>query len=337
VNHICPTNHAVIYKHAGADATQSYATVHPPNLISSTLPASKRIGVMDDSTSDDSWNTQHNIRIRKQKIKTLPDLSTVINSHDFEDVALKNLSQRAWAFYSSAATDLITHRSNRSFLDRILFRPRGLVDVGRISVKTSILGNDVSMPIFISPAALAKLAHPDGELGLARAAVKSGIPICVSTNASYGLEDIVKASKSAATDGKVANVFFQLYVNKDRSNSERLLRLAESIGIKAIFLTIDAPDRGKREADERVVIEDNVHVPMAGVNTGKMSSGGLAKNTGQFIDDTVTWDDIAWIRQHTTLPLLVKGVQSAHDAKRAMDMGLQGILVGNHGGRCLDT
>lgn len=331
------TDNTVVYKHAGADATQSYNSVHPPSLISSTLPPSKRIGVIDDSTKDDLWNTQIVARRSPETQQTLPDLNTVINSHDFETVASKHLSKRAWAFYSSAATDLITHRANRSFLDRIFFRPRGLVDVSRISVKSTILGNDVSMPLFVSPAALAKLAHPDGELGLARAAVRSGIPICVSTNASYGLEDIVAAAKSVATDGKVANVFFQLYVNKDRSKSERLLRLAERIGVKAIFLTIDAPDRGKREADERIVVDENVHVPMAGVNTGKKSTGGLAKNTGLFIDDTVTWDDIAWIKKYTGLPLLVKGVQSAYDAKKAMEMGLQGIVVGNHGGRCLDT
>jgi L-lactate dehydrogenase (cytochrome) len=154
----------------------------------------------------------------------------------------------------------------------------------------------------------------------------------ISTNASYSLLDIAQSAP------KGTPLFFQLYVNKDRSKSAALLAQAEKLGVKAIFLTIDAPDTGKREADERVRSDQSFHVPMTGASISDSNkSSGVARTTGAFIDNGLTWEIVPWIRQYTKLPLVIKGVQSVHDARRAMEMGCEGIVVSNHGGRCLDT
>ena len=154
----------------------------------------------------------------------------------------------------------------------------------------------------------------------------------ISTNASYSLQDIARDAP------KGTPLFFQLYVNKERHKSEALLAQAEELGVKAIFLTIDAPDTGKREADERVRTDQSFHVPMTGASTSNDNKySGVAKTTGAFIDNGLTWDIIPWVRKCTKLPLVIKGIQSAHDARKAMEMGCEGIVVSNHGGRCLDT
>lgn len=222
-------------------------------------------------------------------------------------------------------------RANRSLLDQIWFRPRGLIDVSTINTRSKILGIDVDIPLFIAPAAFAKLAHPEGEKALARAAATKGIVQCISTNASFSVKEIVEAAPAGTP------FFFQLYVNRERQKSAELLKQCEELGVRAIFLTIDAVDPGKREADERSRVEAGVQVPMTGASTRIDAKGaGLARTTGSFIDNAVTWDDIKWIRSCTSLPLVLKGVQGASDARRAMEHGCEGILVSNHGGRCLD-
>lgn len=134
--------------------------------------------------------------------------------------------------------------------------------------------------------------------------------------------------------------FFQLYVNKDRAASEVLLKDAENNGMKGVFVTIDGPVQGKREADERVKVESTTvaSAAISGVTGGNDSrGGGLGRTMGTYIDASFSWDDIAWLRRATKLPIVVKGVQTAEDAVLAMRYGCDGILISNHGGRNLDT
>lgn len=170
----------VITKHAGLDASSSYNSIHSPSLISKTLGPSKRKGTIDASTDIDLLKpppTEESQPVLE--IGAKPPLSTLINSYDFEAVAEKVLTKKAWAFYSSAATNLVTRDANKSMFDRIWFRPRLLRNIRHINTSTSILGHNVKMPFFISPAAMARLAHPDGELALAQGAEKFGIAQCV--------------------------------------------------------------------------------------------------------------------------------------------------------------
>jgi L-lactate dehydrogenase (cytochrome) len=133
-------------------------------------------------------------------------------------------------------------------------------------------------------------------------------------------------------------IFFQLYVDKQRHKSEALLKRAEGLGAKAIFVTVDAPVAGKREGDERVKADESMTTPMGGTKAKNDKKGGsLGRIMAGFIDSSLNWSDIAWLRKSTSLPLVLKGVQTAMDAKKAMEYGLDGIVLSNHGGRSLDT
>ncbi|KAE8150594.1 cytochrome b2 [Aspergillus avenaceus] len=263
-----------------------------------------------------------------------PPLQSILNTYDFERVAARELSRKTWAFYSSAATDMITRDANKAMYDRILLRPRVLRNVKKASTKTKILGCETGMPLFVSPAAMAKMVHPDGELAIARGCAKYGVGQCISTNASYSMSEIT----SCATGHPF---FFQLYINQDRVASEKLLRQAEDCGFKAVFLTVDAPVAGKREADERVETDDSgvVHTaPMTGAQgVSDTKGGGLGRIMGKYIDASFCWEDLKWLRRSTKLPIVLKGIQTAEDALLAMEYGVDGIVVSNHGGRSLDT
>lgn len=268
-------------------------------------------------------------------IASKPPLTSLINSYDFEAVAEKVLGKKAWAFYSSGATNLVTRDANKSMFDRIWFRPRLLRNIRHVDTSTSMLGQKVELPFFVSPAAMARLAHPDGELALARGCEGYGVAQCISTNASFTMKEITGSVQKDSIP-----FFFQLYVNKDRKASEALLKDAEKNGIKGVWFTIDGPVQGKREGDERVKVESATFAKAAisgAAATNDKKGGGLGRTMGGYIDDTFNWDDIAWLRKATKLPIVAKGVQTAEDAVLAMKHGLDGIVITNHGGRNLDT
>lgn len=156
-------------------------------------------------------------------------------------------------------------------------------------------------------------------------------PIQISSNASYPLASIVEAGCSDQP------FFFQLYVNTDREKTTHLLHKARQLGIKAIFVTVDAHVPGKREADERIAA-DNVSSPISGAAASNdKKGGGMGRLMGQYIDTTLSWEDVAWIKETSQLPVVIKGIQSAADARKSLEVGAQGILISNHGGRSLDT
>jgi L-lactate dehydrogenase (cytochrome) len=163
-------------KYAGSDATKAYSEVHAPSVMKNNLDAKNLKGVLDESTIDADWakpppDQSPKVMLENEKAP----LHTLINSHDFEVVASKTASKKTWAFYSSAATDLITRDANKSCFDRIWFRPRVLRNVRSVDTRTSILGGNYKLPLFVSPAAMAKLIHPDGECAIARACANKGI------------------------------------------------------------------------------------------------------------------------------------------------------------------
>ncbi|KAL8686582.1 MAG: hypothetical protein Q9218_007006, partial [Villophora microphyllina] len=339
-----PGGIGIILQYAGHDASERYNEIHAPSLLTSTLSSSKLKGTLDTSTVSPTWSKpppQTNPKVQLQHEK--PPLDTIISLHDFEAVAQKTLAPKTWAFYSSAATDLVTHLANRSFFDRIWWRPRVLRDVRVRDTRSKIMGLGVEMPLFVSPAALAKLVHPEGEKAIARAVGRKGVVQCgekVSTNASYSITDIVSALPSSPPQLEPP-IFFQLYVSKSRPASESLLRTVHNLGIRTLFLTVDSPLAGKREADERVRMEENQSAPMMTGSKDKpvndKRGGGLGRITGSFIDESLNWDDLKWLRRHWKGKVVLKGIMRAEDAKRAADAGMDGVVLSNHGGRNLDT
>lgn len=179
----------VILRHAGSDATKVYDEIHAPGIIEEALSPECYKGLLDQA---EVVNLPPN---QKEDIETIekttgqststatytkPELFKLISTQDFEDVARNTLTPKAWAFYSSAATDLVTHRWNSNIYRRIMLRPRVMRNVAKVETRRSILGCSSSAPFFISPAAMARLAHPDGELALARGCASEGLIQVVS-------------------------------------------------------------------------------------------------------------------------------------------------------------
>ena len=250
-----PGGSAVIIKYAGQDSTTAYDEVHAPGILEESLPPSAYKGLITQSEGvtlpfgqQDGMKSvvERHGQAMTTGVYEMPDLFALISSYDFENVARNTLTKKAWAFYSSAATDLFTHHANSDFFRRIMLRPRVMRNVAECNTRRSILGCDSTAPFFISPAAMARLAHPDGELAMARGCASEGIIQCISNNASYPLASIVQAGNASQS------FFFQLYVNSERTKTTQLLLRARELGVKAIFVTVDAHVPGKREADERV-------------------------------------------------------------------------------------
>ncbi|KAI1503566.1 FMN-dependent dehydrogenase-domain-containing protein [Biscogniauxia marginata] len=355
-----PGGPGVLLRYAGRDATAAYSEVHSTSLIRESLPASSQMGLLDTTTVTAEWarpplpQTSDTIATSStipspsssattRKMSSKPPLESLINAQDFERAAEASFTPKAWAFASSAATDCLTKRRNATAYADIVLRPRVLRDVSRIDLGTTMLGHRVRAPIFCAPTSMGKLFHPEGERELGRGCQRLGIPQVVSTSCSFPLSEVMDAveeeQKGTSSGGPTVPVFFQLYVDKDRRKSERLLRTVKDRGAKAIFLTIDAPVVGKREADERLRADESLRLPMSGQQAKNDKKGGaLGRIMGSFIDPSMTWDDIAWLRRAAPgLPIVLKGVQTAADAVRAMDAGVDAIYLTNHGGRSIDT
>lgn len=249
---------------------------------------------------------------------TLPPLASMLSISEIESHAMKRLSPKAISYYVSAADDQLTKEANGQIYRSILLRPRVFIDCTECSLETSILGNRVGLPIYVSPAAMARLAHPSGEAGIARACSKFNALQIISKNASMSPPAIVSAGPDA--------VFaWQLYVLKDLAATERTLAQIRKIPqIKFIVLTLDAPFPGKREADERFKMAE-------------VAGGAPPRAWGT--ESALTWrKTLEWLGRHTSLPIVLKGVQTHEDAYAAtLFPAVKAIIISNHGGRALDT
>lgn len=340
-----PGGPSVLLKCAGSDATQSFDEAHAPDMLQE-MPKGSFIGLLQAPPPGTSVEAAQAVPaivtaapvappapepVITKEDNSIPDLESIIGAPDFELAASKALTPKTWAFYSSAATDLVTHTRNKELVRRVMIRPRILRNVLNVDYQTSILGYKTKAPFFISPTAMARLAHPDGELALARAAANEGIIQCISSNASYTLRSIISAAPPDQP------FFFQLYVNSDRQKTIELLKTAKDLGVKAVFVTVDAPVPGKREADERAAQAVKIKSAISGGESSKDKKGsGLGRLMAQYIDKSLCWEDLAWIREACGVPIILKGVQTAEDVKKAVSYGVDGVLLGNHGGRSLD-
>ncbi|KAH0719811.1 hypothetical protein KY284_004841 [Solanum tuberosum] len=261
-------------------------------------------------------------------------MGEITNVMEFEAIAKQKLPKMVYDYYASGAEDQWTLAENRNAFSRILFRPRILIDVSKIDLSTTVLGFNISMPIMVAPTAMQKMAHPDGEYAIARAASAEGTIMTLSSWGTSSVEEV--ASTGPGTR------FFQLYVYKDRNVTIQLVRRAERAGFKAIALTVDTPRLGRREADIKNRFNLPPHLSLKnfeGLDIGKLNKAedsGLASYVAGQVDRSLSWKDVQWLQTITSLPILVKGVITAEDAKIAVQSGAAGIIVSNHGARQLD-
>ena len=255
-----------------------------------------------------------------------------INLFDFEARAKQALPPDIWGFIEAGAFDENTTRRNRAALDAISLRPRFLVESWKRDLSTTVLGQEISFPVMIAPAGNQGIAHPEGELATARAAGAAGTLMALSTSSSYGMEQVANAATGP--------LWFQLY-HRGYDLTEMLVHRAEDAGFIAICLTVDSPVPGGKERD----IRNRYSRPRdldPGNFVGELAMLGLVSGTDEASNydpphvAPLTWSELEWLRSLTALPLVIKGIRTAEDARLCVENGVNGILVSNHGGRQID-
>jgi L-lactate dehydrogenase (cytochrome) len=221
-------------------------------------------------------------------------------------------------------------RENHSAYHKIWFRPRILHDVEKIDLSTTMLGTKVDIPFYVTATALGKLGNPEGEVVLTRAAHKHNVVQMIPTLASCSFDEIVDAKQGDQVQ------WLQLYVNKDRAITKKIVQHAEARGCKGLFITVDAPQLGRREKDMRSKFDDSGSNVQSTGGHDVDRSQGAARAISSFIDPSLSWKDIPWFLSITKMPIILKGVQRVEDVIRAIETGVHGVVLSNHGGRQLD-
>jgi len=255
----------------------------------------------------------------------MQELDRFLTVSDFEAAASELLAPDVLAYTVGGAGDEITLRLNQTAFDEIQLFPRVLVDVSHVEMSLHLFGDELALPLLLAPTAYQRTIRPNGEIEAARGAAALGIPYVVSTSATTSVEEISAATK--------APLWFQLYVNKDQEFTASLVRRAEDSGCKALCVTVDSPVLGSRTRQIRAgfVLPSQLETPHL---------HPLVRAAADPIypyQKVTTWKDIEWLQSSTKLPILLKGILNAADADLAAKIGVQGIIVSNHGARNLDT
>lgn len=245
-----------------------------------------------------------------------------LNLADVAVNARRRLDPVHWDFFAGGAGGERTVRANEEAFTRRWVRPRILRDVRERDLRISLLGSRVSLPVLIAPTAFHRLAHPEGEVATARAAADAGTIMVISMAATRSVEEIAVAG---------GPLWFQLYPQPDLGFTSAVVQRAEAAGCSALVVTVDSPVFGRRERDLRNRFVD---LPPGLVCENMRDASGRARDIE--MDAGLDWERISWLRGLTTLPILLKGVLHPADARLAVEHGVDGVLVSNHGGRQLD-
>ncbi len=253
---------------------------------------------------------------------------------DMARLAEALLPPEVWDYISGGSGAESTLAANRSALDAIALLPRVLAGVERANTACRLLGTESALPLGVAPMAYQRLVHPDGELAAAEAAREAGIPYVVSTMASVRLEEIAKVG---------ADLWFQLYWQRDRAVVEDLVARAEQAGCQVLMMTADVPILGRRLRDMRNafslpgdVVAANLEGAPSRAHDTVAGESAIAAHAASAFEPGLDWTDIEWLRARTSLPVVVKGILDPRDAERAVASGVDGVVVSNHGGRQLD-
>lgn len=247
-----PGGAQVLLRCAGRDATNDFDAVHDIQILTQSLAPGAFKGNIEPGT----LSKLPEKATRKTQADDIPPLSSIINLHDFEEVARRHLLPTTWAYFASGADDETSKHGNAKAYQKVTLRPRILRKIMAVNTSTHILGHAVTLPVYMSPVGIVKLAHPDGECALAAAAGQEGLVQVLANGSSIPVEKVMDSRVR-----KEQPIFCQLYVNRDIRKSEDMVRRAEKAGAGAIWLTVDSPVVGKRELDERVNLNVQVCHP----------------------------------------------------------------------------
>jgi 4-hydroxymandelate oxidase len=266
---------------------------------------------------------------------TATALEPLASLADFEAAARQKMARTAYEYVSGGAGDEHTLAWNERAWAELRLRARVLVDVSRLATTVRLFGRELPHPILLAPTAYQMLAHPEGEAATARGAGAAGATMIVSSFANVRLEEIALASSSP--------LWFQLYVQSDRGFTRALVERAEAAGCDALCVTVDTPVLGARNRETRIAfaLPDGVtranFEGLAGTSASAPHRPPEGAIYSAVLDPRLTWKDIDWLRGFAKVPVLLKGIMDADDAKRAVDAGVAGLMVSNHGARNLDT
>jgi len=250
-------------------------------------------------------------------------VNELLNVADYEALAAARLDPGAYAFFAGGANDELTLRENLEAYRRWQLRPRVLRDVADPTTAATVLGEELALPVLVAPVAYQRAAHPEGELGTAEGARAAGTIMCLSTFSTTSAADV------AATG---VRRWFQLYVPRDDGLRLELCRQASELGFGALVVTVDLPVSSRRERDHRSgwTVPADLEIPSVGLR------GLKPHEFASEMSPSVTWDDVASLAAEAALPVILKGILTAEDARLACEHGAAGIVVSNHGGRQLD-
>jgi L-lactate dehydrogenase (cytochrome) len=279
------------------------------------------------------------------------------NVDDLRRIARRRLPRGVFDYIDGGAEDEITLRRNSDVFREIEFRPRVLRDVGKVDTSTQILKRTASLPLILAPTGFTRIAHPDGELAVARAAERAGIPYTLSSLSTRSIEEVREVSGG--------DLWFQVYVWKDRGLLAEMLDRAAAQRYSTIVVTVDTAVLGRRERDIRrgftlppqlgvgTILDGMLHpgwtadfirsepIRFANVVGKEVGDGGDPVSLSRYIadqfDPALNWRDIEWMRSRWDGDVVLKGIQTVEDALLAAKAGVQGIALSNHGGRQLDT
>lgn len=304
------------------------------------------------------WETFRSV-VRFRKFETDPvtrRLRAAITVDDMRRIARRRLPRGVFDYIDGAAEDERSLANNADAFARLEFKPNVLRDVSTIDVSTTLLGKHISMPLVLAPTGYTRLTHSQGELSVARAAQRHGIPYSLSTMSTRSIEEVAAVNSAAK--------WFQVYTWKDRGLVRELVERAAAAGYEALWLTVDTAVLGRRERDARrgfsipprigpgTIVDGIVHPawtldflthePLTFANVVHIPgySGSDDMGRGQFVmqnfDQKLSWTDVEWLQSIWSGPIVLKGIQTVDDAVRAVELGVQGIGLSNHGGRQLD-
>ncbi|WP_437785431.1 alpha-hydroxy acid oxidase [Sorangium sp. So ce1097] len=268
-----------------------------------------------------------------------PDVATrprPLNLAEYERLARARAAPEVWDYIAGGSDDEVTLGWNTAAFRRLALRPRVLAGATDCDITCDALGVRLRSPLMVAPLGYQRLVHPEGERATARAAGAEGALMVVSTMSTCSLEEVAAVA--------TAPLWFQLYLMRDLGLTEALVRRAEEAGYRALVVTVDAPLLGRRERDLRNGFAFPADLQAANLPVQTASVLGLrehgtsapARHAALEFDGAATWDAIGWLRAKTCLPIVLKGILTAEDARRAAACGCSGIIVSNHGGRQLD-
>ena len=291
-------------------------------------------------------------------------LARAANVEDLRAICRRRLPGGVFDYIDGAAEDEVTLARNRRGFDDVEFRPRVLRDVADIDTTATVLGRQAALPLVMSPTGFGRIAHSQGELAVARAAVRADVPYTLSTMATRSLEEVRDAQESVADGGHHARRWFQVYVWKDKGLLEELLDRAVHAGYESLMITVDTAVLGRRERDVRrgftlppkvgldTLVDGALHPgwtwdfvradPIRFANVvGRDDVDGshavsLADHINSQFDQSLSWADVEWFQSRWDGPVTLKGIQTVEDARIAADLGVDAIALSNHGGRQLD-